>query len=461
MTRPLLAALLLACLSVAGADDDPQARELFDAMHAKLSQARTLKLAFRANVGPQGAELKLAGDLFLGEGDRVALLTQGQDPDGKPLRAAVVSDGEAVFRWRQDAQGQASKAPTPKQLGPRFRACLSKLTALGSAFLFGLPQDGVADPFQVGELRLGGAQTIEGRALRMIEYDVSVEAGPLSHVQVWIDTASGLPYQRRILGGEQGSAIVEVFLGFELNGELPAEVFQLPEVGQEPPAAPTPAPPLAPVDPAGADQARALLEALDAKLAAAKTLRVRSTTLMGPAEKRARFATRVELGEQGRLRLVMEGQASNGTQVRLEVVSDGARRSTLQAAGGRAQRDLDQAPPGLGSTARAALGRLSPTVLLRRDALDDATIPVAGFVLGPASEEGGRALRQIEFDSTAPDLPMHVTLWLDTATGLPVKRVIGDSTHAEALVETFDAWEFDVALEPEAFAVPDAAAGGK
>lgn len=457
MLRPLALTLVACALaSATSADDDPQARALFDAMQAKLAEAKTLRADFRANVGqtPQ-AQLQLAGELILAEGGKLELSTIGKDPAGKELHSVLICDGTELFQLARvggSPQAQARKDAPPPHLATRFRASFVKLTALGSLFALNLPADEAPDPFVLENFVLGDEQELQGRTVRVVQYDVRIAAGPLARVQVVIDPDTHLPLQRRVQGGQQGGTVVEVFNAIELDPELPEHAFRIPEIQQAPPTTPAPAP-LAPPDPEASARAQELLAAVEAKLVAAKTVRVRSRSTIGPPDKRSKLVTVLLLGPDDRVSLLMQGTAQT-VPVTLQVVSDGEKRVTFQASG-RSQRNVDPAAPSLGALARRALAKLSSTVLLRRDALADPTIPVGNVVLGPRVEEDGRTLQVVEYDSTAPDLRMHVRLWIDTATQLPARCVIGDASHPEAQVEVYEAIELDVELPEGAFAFPE------
>jgi len=224
------------------------------------------------------------------------------------------------------------------------------------------------------------------------------------------------------------------------------------EAQQAPPTTPAPAP-LAPPDPEASARARELLAAVEAKLSAAKTVRARSRSSIGPPDQRSELVSVLLLGPGDRVSLLMQGTAQE-VPVTLQVVSDGETRVTFQASG-RSQRNVDPAAPGLGALGRRALAKLSSTVLLRRDVLADPSIPTGNVVLGPKVEEDGRTLQVVEYDSIAPDLQMHVRLWIDTATQLPARCVIGDASHPQAQVEVYESIELDVELPEGSFALPE------
>src|SRR6185437_17163634 len=74
----ILPALLLTVPALAPAQDGGEAKKLFDAMEKKLTEAKSLSLAFRLVIGTKVEQDDFKGTLNLAEGGRMCLEASGK-----------------------------------------------------------------------------------------------------------------------------------------------------------------------------------------------------------------------------------------------------------------------------------------------------------------------------------------------------------------------------------------------
>ena len=182
----------------------------------------------------------------------------------------------------------------------------------------------------------------------------------------------------------------------------------------------------------GAKEAQALFEAMQAKLAAAKTLQVHFT------------ATKVSA--KGNQRPERRGVMRLGATQVLVVAWDPEEAKKGSGFRDWSLMELDAVDY------RAAFTRLS--ISTRREY----TFPKEGpkltstaFALGPAVEEGDRKLQVVEFTTPTSMGDVRIKLWIDTATKLPVRRELKDQ-DGNAHTEAYSSIELDPDLGPDAFA---------
>jgi len=211
----------------------------------------------------------------------------------------------------------------------------------------------------------------------------------------------------------------------------------------------------------GAKEAQALFEAMEAKLAAAKTLKASFSSLMGPEGGQLEFKAELLFGEGDLTKFEVKATTPDGMPVEMSLVSDGNQTRMRQVEGEKVKDDVQPTPPNQGKLIRDAFSRLSIVAALfmvRVDKDDDAPLAVENFSLGAKERDGERSLQVIEFDTVAEHGSFRVKLWIDTVTGLPAKRELSNDERAKAIVETYTAIELDPTLPEGAFDLSDAEA---
>src|SRR5262245_48236567 len=89
-----------------------------------------------------------------------------------------------------------------------------------------------------------------------------------------------------------------------------------------------------------------------------------------------------------------------------------------------------------------------------------ALLPVSGFKMGPKENVGKRTAQLLTFAVTLKNVPgdpsVKCTIWLDTETDLPLKRVMEmDGGKRGRVVETYSAFVLDAKMDAKLFVVPD------
>ena len=89
-----------------------------------------------------------------------------------------------------------------------------------------------------------------------------------------------------------------------------------------------------------------------------------------------------------------------------------------------------------------------------------ALLPASGFKLGPKEDVGKRAAQSVTLAVTLKnvrgDPSVKCTLWLDTETGLPLKRVMEmDGDKRGRVMETYSEFVLDAKMDAKLFIVPD------
>lgn len=204
----------------------------------------------------------------------------------------------------------------------------------------------------------------------------------------------------------------------------------------------------------GADEAKALFEAMEQKLAAKDTLRIEFTTLMGPGGQQLEFKGELAMASGNKVKLAIAGTGPDGNPLALRMTSNGTTTRTEEEQGGQSQQSDAPTVDKLSELLQQAVGRFSivgPIFLSSPQGSGAPSFECSNFSLGAKEQEGERELQAIEYDLDAAGQAFHVTLWIDTATGLPAKRALDKDGQKRAVTETFTAVEVGAELDEELF----------
>jgi outer membrane lipoprotein-sorting protein len=232
--RLALLALPAAMLPAAAAQGGDEAEKLFRAVEARLSKARTVRLAFRVDTYLGREKGMLTGTLLLAAGNKARLRVKGAIL-GKDLDAELVSDG-ARMRALDQPSAKPLEAPAPKHLNEIVTAALSRSGLFLNLDLLSKQLDRTdggqlnpADLFPVSDLKLGRKENLMGREAQILTYAVRYDAKRKLNATVWIDTQTGLPL-KRVMTPQEGQSkeqITETYTDVKLNEKLDPKQFEL------------------------------------------------------------------------------------------------------------------------------------------------------------------------------------------------------------------------------------------
>jgi outer membrane lipoprotein-sorting protein len=210
--------------------------------------------------------------------------------------------------------------------------------------------------------------------------------------------------------------------------------------------------------------AERLLGEMDAKITAAKALRIEFEIRRTDKGDEPPLKGSVALGTGNRLRFEMTGWMT------ASVVSDG--KQLVSVVVNPAERKTQPMPAWFGDTLRAWLGRGGTYVATGR-ALEFAAAPdvsqpgteegprVANAKLMPDEKVGGVTARVIDYELAWDRLPTEtntarVRVWIDPATKLPLKRTMTFATGAkgDSFTAVHTKFEIDPKLDDNLFRLP-------
>lgn len=213
----------------------------------------------------------------------------------------------------------------------------------------------------------------------------------------------------------------------------------------------------------GEKEARALLEAMEAKLQAATSVHVKSQTLVGQGDLYSVFEGETWVGRGGRFQLAVKTfLGPSGGPYAATLTGDGREVRIQEDDAGRASEQVAPLPQDLDGLLRRGAARVSiltgflPFQGSLSGEPQPEPLPLTNLRLGPKERDGGRAFRVVEyttecanrwFEFVGPDRPIAVRLWIDTATGLPAKRRV-DLAGGAWFEESYGLFELDVELPP-------------
>lgn len=215
--------------------------------------------------------------------------------------------------------------------------------------------------------------------------------------------------------------------------------------------------------------AEQLFRKMEKQLAVAKTLQFQfETTLEGGLEKGAKIKGSFVLGEANKLRLVVDGEF-DGKPMKGELASNGTKIRAV-ASYAKEPREHDT-PANLGDVLKLMTGRAG--VFFAFEAVEyivagskdkDKTLPphklfaVSDFKLGAKSKVGDRAAQIVTYAMTVAgsELTTYVTLWIDSETHLPLRRIITDKKGSQGfqVAETYTGFRIDAKVDAKLFELP-------
>ena len=207
----------------------------------------------------------------------------------------------------------------------------------------------------------------------------------------------------------------------------------------------------------GVKEAEKLFRAMEEKLAKAKTLEcVFDVNLNSILYKGSLF-----LGEGDKARLEIN-EASKAKAMRVRLVSDGTRMNYQD--NGMPQPKLEDTPKNLEADILTWLAR--PGVVLPQAPLPDVKADdakdrfrVSDFKLGKKQKVGERETQRLAYQLAVKGQkdPFSVIVWIDSKTGLPVKRMVSSRIGGEqtTVVETYAKFTLDEKSDAKKFQLPE------
>jgi outer membrane lipoprotein-sorting protein len=206
------------------------------------------------------------------------------------------------------------------------------------------------------------------------------------------------------------------------------------------------------------DEAQKLFRAMEERIKKAGTVRLTfeiDATEVRPTKTWLKGTLAFARGNKARLQV----EAGEGAPVRkYGLTSDGTRLRLTSA--GEPPKDMD-VPKKQNEVLAAAVGRVGLYLglfwLEKSDRLGDEPFPVKDFKLGGKEKVGKREARILTY-ACRHDAKRYlsVTVWVDTQTGLPLKRVLRhpEEDAGERITETYTDLRLDEKVDPKLFELP-------
>jgi outer membrane lipoprotein-sorting protein len=219
-------------------------------------------------------------------------------------------------------------------------------------------------------------------------------------------------------------------------------------------------PALAPAQ--GGDEAKKLFEAMEERLAKAKSVSLGFSIEMDFEGKQSKFKGSFAISEGDRMRLEMEGKVE-GADAKILLVSDGKRLRQMLIKGepatevptpknlsGALARTLSRA--GLGS----GLAPLELENKQERELKPGDLYPVSDLKSGGKEKVGNREAQVLTYKSDHGSGKVEITVWIDPLARLPLKRVLTGSMGKRKyrFVELYTGIKIDEKLDPKQFELP-------
>jgi outer membrane lipoprotein-sorting protein len=213
------------------------------------------------------------------------------------------------------------------------------------------------------------------------------------------------------------------------------------------------------------DEAEKRFRAMEQRLNKARTVQLAFRVDADLGGEKAKLSGTLALAAGNKARLRVKG-AVLGTNVDAELVSDGARMRAIDQLS--ALRLEEPAPKHLNEIMTAALSRsglfLNLDLFSKQldhkdgDQLKPAELfAVSDLKLGRKENLMGREAQiltyAVRYDAKRK---LNATVWIDTETGLPLKRVLTpqQGQSKEQITETYTDWKLDTKLDPKQFELP-------
>lgn len=398
-----------------------------------------------ANVPAEGGgSTPVRGKLWLSEGNKGRTETW-------PIAAvlpdtATISDGKKLVLLHEDVPLETREAPA--WFADMVRGKITRSFTVIDAQQLAKQKDFKLDEqFAVGDFKLGKKETIGDAEAQVIEFKLTVKgAKPPIAVKLWLDTKSNLPLKRvlAVPADDKEVRITETFGKLDFDAKPDPKNFDLP------------------------NEAEQVFRRMEAKVIAAKTIECQFE-VQTKAEKKDIVLKGTLLLDEGRKVRIDVAEEQDGKTTKGTLVSDG---KTMAAVGTLpTKRAAETAPPWLAGATRAALVRASLTVptdfFVRGSAANyleflwvNGAFRLSDFKLGKKEKVGEREAQIVEYQMVLVfrtyNVPVAVQLWIDTKTGLPLKRVltVGMGERKMTMTESYSKFTLDGKIDPKQFELP-------
>jgi outer membrane lipoprotein-sorting protein len=211
------------------------------------------------------------------------------------------------------------------------------------------------------------------------------------------------------------------------------------------------------------DDAEKLFRRMEAKLAKAKTVECAYEAKV-EADKTVTIKGTLLLGEGNKIRMEVNGE-SGGMKEKLTMISDGTKVKVIPE--GAPARSLEDAPKWMGEAVRAVVARCGVARLVMSTGLApqkdkefnvDEYLQVSDFKLGKKEMVDKQEAQVVQYILTLKlkDEKVEESVWIDTETQLPLKRVLITAMDGKkmTLTETYTKLEIDGKIDPKQFEPP-------
>jgi outer membrane lipoprotein-sorting protein len=231
MRYAVLAAVLLVP-STARAQEDAEARKLFEAMEQKLTRARAFKVDFTASVaaafgGDTSFTMDLKGTFVVAAGNKFRLQAAGKE-GRRAAKAVMVSDG-TTLTVRND-NGTATRS-VPEKLSEMLGMWATRVVVSGGWSEVNASTGTIALTLKPSGFKSAGKDRVGDREANVVEYALPdlPSKYPVT-CKLWLDAQTNLPLQRTLaMGGSDGLRVIETYTRWEIDPELTEGTFILPE----------------------------------------------------------------------------------------------------------------------------------------------------------------------------------------------------------------------------------------
>jgi outer membrane lipoprotein-sorting protein len=211
----------------------------------------------------------------------------------------------------------------------------------------------------------------------------------------------------------------------------------------------------------GQDEAQELFKRMEQQILKCKTLDAQMEFAVTdfPADKGVKGRLLVARGNRMRWEIDM---TVAGMPRKVTTVSDGDRMRTI----GAVARQNDQVPRhmaeiALSSVTRGGVWMTMYAVLENQDPAKeykdfdpDKSFAVSNFELGTKEMMAGKEAQVLEYKATIAGQPFAVTVWIDTRTHLPLKRVLKGGPNLVLVTETYTKVVLDKKVDDKGFEIP-------
>ena len=209
------------------------------------------------------------------------------------------------------------------------------------------------------------------------------------------------------------------------------------------------------------NEAEKLFRAMEKKVRAARTLRVRFDAQITDARgKKWDLKGSLVLGEGDRFRMESTGKLF-GEAINFTVISDGTNARSFGGPKQPKEGEAEKPPKGVGAYFRALLTRRgvfgTSLNIDRRDQLKPDAMELSDFKLAGKDKFNGRNMLVIRcaIREKGTKNSLSLTVWLDAETNLPARwTVSGGKSDIGDITETYAEFTIDPKLDPKLFELP-------